>query len=61
MKDNCMSFVHLLYGSNLDVLDDSVNKKLEEFDGDITTIEKVCSSDGEKIRYSRPDLTKEFI
>ena len=56
-----MSFVHLLYGSNLDVLDDSVDKKLEEFDGDITTIEKVRSSDGEKIRYSRSDLTKEFI
>ena len=44
MEDDCMSFVHLLYGSNLNVLDDSVDKKLEELDGGITTIEKVRSS-----------------
>ena len=52
-----MGLVHLLYGSNLDVLDDSVDKKLEELDGGISTIEKVRGSDGVKIRDSRSDLT----
>ena len=41
MEDDCMGLVHLLYGSNLNVLDDRIDKKLEEFDGDIMTIEKV--------------------
>ena len=56
-----MCFVHFLNRSNFDVLEDSIDKKLEQFDSGVTTIEKMCSSNGVKIGDSRSDLTKEFL
>ena len=44
-----MSFVQLLNSSKLDVLDVYVDEKLEQLNRDIATMEKVGSSDGEKV------------
>ena len=58
VKNYSMSYVHLLYGSKLNVGQDRVEQELKVKDGDFTTIEIVRSSYRIEIRNSWSDFTQ---
>ena len=49
MKNDSMSFIQLLNSSKLNILDDGVDEELKQSNRDISTIEKVGSSNGEEV------------
>ena len=60
MKNDSMSFIQLLNSSKLDVPDDGVDEELKQSNCDISTIEKVGSSNGEEVCNSGADLPEQF-
>ena len=58
VKDNSMSYIHLLNGCKLNVLEDRVEQKLKVLNGDFSPIKIVRSSDRIKIRNSWSDLSQ---
>ena len=60
MKNDSMSFIQLLNSSKLNVLDDGVDEELKQLNSGTTTMQKMGSSEREKVRHSGSDLPEQF-